>query len=48
MHSYVDKDMNSLFLEICSKLLDAMLRGLYGHEVDLEGKNLVDILFANP
>ena len=48
VHSDVDKDMNSLFLEFCSKLLDAILRGLHRQEVHLGGKNLVDIIFANP
>ena len=48
VHSDVDKDMNSLFLEFCSKLLDAILCGLHRQEVHLGSKNLVDILFANP
>ena len=48
VHSDVDKDMNSLFLEFCSKLLDAILCGLHRQEVHLRSKNLVDILFANP
>ena len=48
VHSDVDKDMNSLFLEFCSKLLDAILCELHRQEVHLGSKNLVDILFANP
>ena len=47
VHSDVDKDMNSLFLKFCSKLLDAILHGLHRLEVHLGGKNLVDILFSN-
>ena len=48
VHSDVAKDMNNLFLKFCSKLLDAILRGLHRLEVHLGGKNLVDILFGNP
>nr|POE86871.1 hypothetical protein CFP56_24865 [Quercus suber] len=47
VHSDVDKDMNSLFSEFCSKLLDVIFHGLHRQEVHLGSKNLVDILFAN-
>ena len=48
VHSNVDKCVNHLFPEFCSKSLDAILRGLHGKEVDFENTNLVDVLFANP